>query len=118
MRLYHYTCEHAAPQIAKSDALLPNEHPYLGGRPLVWLTDFDKPMRQGLGLTSHVLHCNRTGWQVVVDTNDATWWPTYARTNGLSRPLRDQLEIPGTYPSHWWVSREPLPIVSIERVDH
>lgn len=116
MRLYHYTCEHAAPRIAESGRLVPNEHPYLGGGPLVWLTDFTEPMRQGLGLTSHVLNCDRTGWRVVVDTDDAVRWPAYARSNGFSRPLREQLELPGTFPSHWWVSRDSLPIVSIDRV--
>lgn len=116
MRLYHYTCEHSVPGISDSCLVLPNEHPYLGGVPLVWLTDFSHPQRFGLGLTSHSLRCDRTAYRVVIDTDEAEWWPAFARSNGFSRPLRDQLEVPGTFPSHWWVSRKALPVTEIDPV--
>jgi hypothetical protein len=115
-KLYHFTCGHAFASIAKSGMLLPNLHPLLPGRRgMVWLTDLDTPDRNALGLTSVILHCDRTEYRAVVEA-DADHWPKFARR--MTRAQRDQLELaPGAMPMHWYVSQWPVPILEIGPVN-
>lgn len=115
MRLYHYTCAHSAPGIAKDRWLRPNPHPLMpGAGPLVHLTDLDQPNRHGLGLTSRILRCDRTQFRVTVVTADAVHWPVFART--IPRSVREELEgVPGALPMHWWVAcGMPVPVLNVE----
>lgn len=114
-RLYHYTCSHAAPQIEASGALRPHRQPQLDGRLLVWFTDMQHPDRDALGLTSHLLRCDRTEHRVTVETGQAVWWPVYARR--MPRVMRDVIETcPGVLPMHWWVASGHVPILRVETV--
>ncbi len=111
MKLYHYTCSHAAPLIARDRWLKTNPQIVLGGVWLVWMTDLDQPDRSALGLTSHTLKCDRTEHRAAVVT-EAERWSRYARTLPLQQ--RRALELaPGARPMHWWVSETPVPILSI-----
>lgn len=110
LRLYHYTCSHAAPLIERDGYLKPHPQVLLANLPLIWFTDMDQPDRAALGLTSHTLRCDRTEHRVIVDT-DAYRWPKFAR--GLPMWVRQRLEFaPGVLPMHWWVS-DPGARVSI-----
>lgn len=112
MRLYHYTCSHAAPLIVTDGFLRTHPQPQLVGESLIWLTDMEWPDRLALGLTSHTLRCDRTEWRVTVDT-DAQRWAKYARS--LARILRHGLEwAPGARPMHWWVATENVPTLRVE----
>lgn len=106
--LYHYTCDHGAEHIASDGVLLPQFSPVLG-RDLVWLTDLETPIADGLGLTSRLLSCDRTAHRFTVLTLNAIWWPAYARQ--CDRSARRMLDsAPGAMPAHWWVSESQLPI--------
>lgn len=102
--LYHYTCDHGAKGLGLQDHLLPNMHPLLG-MPLVWLTDLDAPFIEPLGLTSHMLSCDRTEYRYrVTDARTCIPWVRYEH--------RDRsIEIDGTMPMHWWVSEQPVPVI-------
>lgn len=112
MKLYHYTCDHGADGIRREGVLRPHLHPWLPD-PLVWLTDLDTPMRDGLRLTSRILSCDRTAHRfATADCPSVVWWPRFARTLP-SRAVREALESePGALPAHWWVSREPVPVMA------
>jgi hypothetical protein len=103
MILYHYSCRHGADAIHRDGGLLrPHQHPWLP-EPLLWLTDLDVPHREGLGLTSITLHCDRTEFRFAVDTTTAIWWPQYAHR--INRSVRAQFDAAaGAMPAHWWVS--------------
>jgi len=114
MRLYHYTCSHAAPGIERERWLRPNAQiQFPTFQPfLVWLTDLDRPDVFGLGLTSYSLRCDRAEFQAIVSTIDAVHWPKYAKQ--WPRKTRAIVEdCPGALPMHWWVSEAPVPILSI-----
>lgn len=110
--LFHYCCAHSREGILHDGLLLPNPQPFLpGAPPLVWLTDLDAPIRDGLGLTSDHIKCDRTEYRFsVIQTGTAVWWPTYARMTRVPRATRDVLESFGM-PAHWYVSSAPVPVV-------
>lgn len=112
MKLYHFTCEHAAQRIRVDRWLRPHRQVVLGDRELVWLTDLEEPYRAALGLTSYTLRCDRTEVRVVAVTSDATHWPVYAR--GLPAEQRHALEYAdGALPMHWWVAEMPVPVLEV-----
>jgi hypothetical protein len=113
MSLYHYTCDHGHALLGSGSAVLvPGQEqtdkqvPWPGR--LVWLTDLDKPVRDALGLTSHILACDRTRHRYRVTNPDRTVrWVTVARNYP-----RDEIEAElGARPMHWWVSPGPVPVV-------
>lgn len=114
--LFHYTCrEHGEPGIRRDEKLLPYRQ-FLLGRTLVWLTDMETPHAWGLGLTNHLLCCDRTQVRVTVEPlvhkdrcGIHPWW--YYR-RAIQPALRDALEQNGM-PMHWWVSELPVPITAI-----
>lgn len=112
LALWHYTCSHSVDSIRRLRSLRPHWHPLLDTH-LVWLTDLEQPWRDALGLTSHTLMCDRTEHRFqAADTRTAVWWPTYARAHRIPRHVRADLEAdPGVMPAHWWVSREPVPVI-------
>lgn len=116
MRLYHFTCSHRARLIAQDRQLIPHAHPYLDGRPLVWLTDLDE-LRPGdavaLGLTSTMLHCDRTEWRCQVDADDALPWDAWWR--GRVDPVTVSALTFGRRPAHWWVAEVPVAVVELVR---
>lgn len=74
----------------------------------IWLTDMPTPDRAGLGLTSHLIGCDRIVHRYRVTNQHGTqWWPTFART------IKDRRleEAPGARPVHWWVAQQPIPVV-------
>jgi hypothetical protein len=112
-RLWHFTCSHSVDDIKRMGSLRPHPHPLLDV-PLVWLTDLEHPFREALGLTSHMLMCDRTEHRFqVADTLSAVWWPAYARNHHIDRRTRGELEsAPGAMPAHWWVTAESVPIAA------
>lgn len=106
--LYHYTCDHGADGIRREGVIRPNRHVILGVG-VVWLTDLDVPYREALGLTSHILSCDRTAHRLEVVCPWAVWWPRYAR--GLPSSARWAVEsAAGMAPVHWWVATEPVAV--------
>lgn len=103
MKLYHYTCSHAAPRIKATGLLLPNSHPH-NPEPLVWLTDLDVPWREALGLTSTILDCDRTEWRFTL-TEPVAVHPWVAVRRRFDREYVRELErAHGVMPMHWFVS--------------
>jgi len=111
-RLYHYTCEHQAPQIADDGELIPNP---MVQPSLVWMTDLTVPIRHGLGLTSELLECDRTRFRFTVadDARDLfVWWPRWRRAHREHLPIAHDLEeAAGARPAHWWVSESPVRVL-------
>jgi len=69
-----------------------------------------EPDALALGLTSETLSCDRTQARFTVAVNGSCVpWSAFAR--GLSREVRDDMECPPGLPRHWWVSREPVPVL-------
>jgi len=106
--LYHYTCDHGMTGIQQSDMWL-KPNPAALWR-LVWLTDLDVPDRDALGLTSHLLDCDRTRHRLRIKKDTAiSWWPHWCRAEGITRAQRDGLELaPGARPRHWYVTPWPI----------
>ena len=113
--LYHYTCDHGRRALGDECVLLPaaarieDTGPWTGE--LVWLTDLAHPHREGLGLTSHILDCDRTAHRYrVLPGALVDRWTTFAR--GLPRGYRESVEgAPGAMPAHWWVAVAGVPAV-------
>lgn len=107
--LWHYTCRHGADGISESGGvLLPMPQPFLGGRPLVWVTSHPEASRDALGLTSRFIVCDRmeTLWRVD-DPHDCWPWITWVAARGADPRTVAALEV-GRRPSYWWVSEVPL----------
>lgn len=115
--LYHFTCDHGHDALGDDGILLPlatrlDNNPVLfWPARFVWMTDLTLPNREGLGLTSHILRCDRTRFRYrVTDNRDIFRWSVAAR--GYTREQRDALEAePGARPAHWYVSESPIPVV-------
>lgn len=111
LRLFHYTCGHSLDGIQESRFLL---RPWgAPGRPqLVWLTDLDFPDREGLGLTSRLIACDRTRYRFTVHPQSATPVEHWSTARRRFRPTYvEALEkARGAKPEHWWISREPVPV--------
>jgi hypothetical protein len=113
--LWHYTCDHGRDAIGDRGNLVPlatlrpDKRMTWQGR-LVWLTDLERPQRDALGLTSHILNCDRTVHRYrVTDAALTRRWTSIARD--LPRGYREALEsAPGARPRHWWVSENPVPV--------
>jgi hypothetical protein len=114
--LYHYCCEHSYQRIGRTGVLLP-VHLFVTDKPvpwtgrLVWLTDMATPVRDALGLTSHILSCDRTTHRYrVTDSTSVLPWVKAART--IPREQREDVEgAPGAMPMHWYVSDVGVPVV-------
>jgi hypothetical protein len=106
MTLYHYTCSHAYPLIQKDGLLRP------GPDGLVWLTDIAPPApRLALGLTSYMLKCDRLAHVFVVEEVDSVvWWMEFRKQ--CPAWLLEKETCPGVMPMHWFVSTEPVPVIS------
>ena len=114
-RWFHYCCDHSVSAIKKDGWVRPMVgHPLLNNALISWLTDLDAPDRDGLGLTSETISCDRTAWRVTVE-GYAWYWPHWARLNPVRRDVRDALEGFGR-PAHWYVAEKPIRVVDIERV--
>ena len=110
MRLYHFTCHHAARRISRRGFLRPWPQPLLDGLPLVWLTDLDVVVdRRALGLEPHELNCDRTQFRYTVDVDDAEPWARAAPaiTALLRRFDRRRFEL-DRLPEHWFITRRPV----------
>jgi hypothetical protein len=102
MALYHFTCIHQAPLIERTHTLDPEVATFWHG---IWLTDLEAAPREGLGLTSHTLDCDRTRYRFVVDTPvHVHRWIDVRREFEWS--LREELErAAGALPMHWYFTR-------------
>jgi hypothetical protein len=106
--LYHYTCDHGYDQISRSDWWL--EANPLAVFPLIWLTDLDQPDRDALGLTSHILDCDRTEHRLTVQNDGHVYhWTQWCRLKAIPRHQRDAIELAdGAQPMRWWVTPDPI----------
>lgn len=120
MILYHYTCAHAAPKIAKAGRLFPFPHPMLPQVPaMVWLTDLPDPVRRVIGLPPIQQGCNRVQWRVTVDVDEPLHWPRWSRRGGVvHKHQRTAFEAndPGALIAHWWLVLGPVPILEMTQV--
>ena len=108
--LYHFTCAHRAPLIGGRGVLKPNPQPMLGGVALVWLTDLAVPDRDGLGLTSSLVRCDRTEfrYRALSHIGVQAWMISSWRARLHSDLLAD-FELFGQ-PLRWFVSAQPVPV--------
>lgn len=107
VRLYHYCCSCSARQITRRGFLRPYGRA-LFGQDLVWLTDQAVPDREGLGLTSNILSCDRLEHQYVVDVDaaDVEPWLTSDIRRRLSLDLDFHEFEDGRAPETWWISTQ------------
>jgi hypothetical protein len=106
--LFHYTCHHYIKIIGRHGTLMPRDQPVLGGHKLVWMTDLAIPDRNGLGLTSHLLGCDRMAFRYVV--TDASCVIPWKEARFSFGPLAMFLEMSdGAMPEHWFVSHTSVP---------
>jgi hypothetical protein len=107
--LYHFTCDHSAPLI-EADGLLISQLQIDGPGRLVWMTDLPRPPRESMGLTSHILECDRMAWRFTVPPGqEVDWWPDWRRR---VRPWwAEALESADmARPAHWWVAELPVAV--------
>lgn len=109
--LWHYTCEHGDAGISR-EARGPGAglvRP--GGDGFVWAADLDVPVRDALGLTSHLLDCDRMAhrWRID-DLSVAAYFLPWVEARWSVDPVRrDAIEgAPGALLRHWWVARVPV----------
>lgn len=100
MNLYHYTCDHGAEGIERDGQIVPNKH-----TGVAWFTDLPTPDVAKLGLTSHMLKCDRTAHRFRV----TKLFGIYA----FAEVWRGDEMLPGD-PFHWWVAFTPVPAVRDE----
>lgn len=109
--LFHYTCDHGLEGIRDSIWML---RPWgAPGLPqLVWLTDLTIPDREGLGLTSKTLSCDRTTYRLTVHPQAVTPVEHWSTARRHFRPTYvEALErAKGAKPEHWWIARERIPV--------
>lgn len=115
MTFFHYTCDHRHPALLDAGIAVPGADLTTGAVPwtgaLVWFTDLAHPIREALGLTSHLLACDRTEHRYrVTDDTAVEPWTKWARS--LPPAYRDALELaPGARPAHWFVATTGVPVV-------
>lgn len=106
--LFHFTCQHAADRI--EGLLLPHPQPLIGDTALVWLTDLDEPDREGLGLTSMTLACDRTQIRYrVTDPTPVEPWIGSTTQASVAPPIQALLHR-YSRPEHWFISRQPVAV--------
>jgi hypothetical protein len=110
--LYHYTCDHGHGGIQRDGWVKP------GPDGLVWLTDLPpgrKGLRKALGLTSHMLDCDRMQYVFRVERSDRVF--TYAeavRRGFISRARSMSLVGPHSRPANWYVAIDPVAVLDPE----
>lgn len=111
MDLWHYTCDHGLQGIKASGWVVIPAAAQLGslqGTPgeFAWFTDLSHPLREGLGLTSTILACDRTEHRLrVLDSAPIVPWTKVRRSWGWAAELESA---PGARPAHWYVAAEPV----------
>lgn len=129
-RLYHFCCGHSATAIDRSLTLAPGLDWFTldrrlarAGEPIsglssapavLWLTDMEEPDRDALGLTSHMLDCDRTEFRYTVRTEGAIRWESFV---SIYNPRSDWLDMLhyGRQPDRWFVATSPRRVLS--RID-
>lgn len=112
VRLYHYCCSCSARHITARGFLMPHGADFFG-IDLVWLTDQSVPDREGLGLTSHILKCDRLEHQYIADLEPRQvqkWLDSEIRRE-LSRDLTFHEFEDNRDPSTWWIATAPVFVV-------
>jgi hypothetical protein len=110
--LYHYCCSCSARRITARGFL----HPHgaaLFGVDLVWLTDQAVPDREGLGLTSHTLKCDRLEYQYVADVaplDVERWLDSKVRRRLIRSAFGGSFHEfeNGRQPEAWWIARRSV----------
>jgi hypothetical protein len=110
--LWHFTCSHRASLIVTDGVLKPNPQPFLRGAALVWLTDLDVPDRDGLGLTSSFIKCDRTEFRFEATSHIGIEpWITSRWRQAMTPVDRDDFEFYGQ-PLRWFVATMPVPVLA------
>ncbi len=109
--LYHYTCDHGREGLGDTGHVRVNPESIWG---YAWFTDLEVPYREGLGLTSGILTCDRTAHRFrVTCADDIRPW-VEVRREWLKQPLGWgvllYLESCDAMPMHWWVSTTEVPV--------
>ena len=121
-QLWHYTCNHSRTLIGRNGFLLPpmawqadrfmdriNDLDGLLQASLVWLTDLDEPDIDGLGLTSHILRCDRSQHRYRVLSNRGVI-PFGQIQHKFSASGQASLLTAAARPEHWFVSFNRVPV--------
>lgn len=130
MGLYHYGCNHSQTGIVADGYRVrtqwdllgkSNARRFLEGKMkadgtlwqlhLSWWSDLSVPDRDALGLAP--FDCDRTEHRFTArDESSIQRWTTFAKH--APRTFREQVEaLPGAMPAHWFVSRDPVPVVYV-----
>jgi hypothetical protein len=112
--LYHYTCAHTFAALGHGGTLKPARH-LTDAIPdewwpadYVWATDLARPIRDALGLTQHLVTCDRTRFRYrVLEPWQFLPWMDLRPV----APNPSLLEVAGTRPRHWWVC--PFPVEAV-----
>lgn len=111
MTLWHYTCDHGhaliggrvIPGVWQTDRVAGGPGEY------AWFTDLAYPHRGALGLTSHILACDRTAHRYRATlAASIVPWVTVRRDWAWAEELESA---PGAMPKHWYVSPAAVPVV-------
>jgi hypothetical protein len=112
MNLFHFTCDHGAEGIRESGVIQIHRAPFELAPAVLWLTDLEVPNRNGLGLTSKILSCDRTAHRFEVKNPRAVFHWNEAKRLYFPREQVEALEsTPGAMPMHWYVSGIPQEVI-------
>jgi hypothetical protein len=112
--LYHFTCQHMADEIEEKGILVPAAQTFVNVS-LVWLTDMDKFDRDALGLTGHLLDCDRG--DVMYRVTDYIKKPVPwigSIWHSQADPFVQAHLHRGRDPRRWWVTDK---VIRVERVE-
>lgn len=98
---WHFTCGHGRRGIGLHGLIKPN--PATG---LSWFTDLRTPRRIELGITSHLIDCDRLRYRyrVLEPSKLQPWRDVITDPDMVAALTADGL----TRPDHWWVATEPV----------
>lgn len=109
MTLYHYTCRHFAPAIVVGGLVLPSPLTKMS-----WFTDLDVPIPEVLGLTMHLLECDRTEFRFRLlppHEENGEVVPYHKIRHFLDPITREGLETAkGALLMHWWTTELPVAV--------
>jgi len=109
-QFWHFTCDDGAKQIGEMGLLRPHFHPLVGAS-LVWLTGDREISRDGAGLTSVTLSCDRMAhcYRVVDDEAHLKVRPWLGSPEQARTAPHVQADLHRySDPAKWFISRKPV----------
>lgn len=107
--LYHFTCDHGARRIGRSNCLLIPQMPHpVCGWNILWFTTLPVPDKETTGLGAAATRCDRMAHRYIIgDPGNCRPWLDSSERASTPPDFLSDLESYGD-PEHWWIASEPI----------